>query len=151
MDNAHKFGSQPYIMWESEWLITTLILAVKLCQTSSEQHTHSWGHHTFSVYFDPSPKETIWTFYCWQFARVLPVPVLNRDKLNQIDKIHVSLCSGARAKRQQKRSLWNIDTKQTFAKWDIIWNDITVYFFVVKFCLILTIFKYLHLKVNAWS
>ena len=57
MDNAHKFGSQPYIMWESEWLITTLILAVKLCQTSSEQHTHSWGHHTFSVYFDPSPKK----------------------------------------------------------------------------------------------
>ena len=121
MDNAHKFGSQPDILWESVWLITTLILAVKLCQTCFwTTHTFMRASHFF-LYFDPSSvqKETIETFYwCWQFARVLPVPVLNRDKLSQIDKIHVGLSSGAGAKRQQKRGLWIIDTKQTFAKCD---------------------------------
>ena len=54
MDNAHKFGSQPDIMWESVWLITTLILAVKLCQTCFwTTHTFMRASHFF-LYFDPS-------------------------------------------------------------------------------------------------
>ena len=100
------------------------------CQIVSDKflyntHIHE-GITLFLCTLIPCPKKQLKHFYCWQFARVLlPAPILNRDKLNQIDKIHVRLCSGARAKRQHKRQLRNIDTKQTFAKSNIICDDIT--------------------------
>lgn len=105
-------------MWESEWLITTLILAVKLCQTCFWTTLTFMRASHFFLYFDPKKKQlkhftaagNLLASSLFQFWTVI-----NWAKLTRYMSAYVQ-----EPEPRGNRSLWNIDTEQTFAKCDFL-------------------------------